>query len=289
MKKYQQYALPLIRKEYPSNLCMKLCSTSVQQVGKSKEHKYELKRIIDNKVNIINGNVNVDMKQTLSCYYLDLENASNIGMETFMLEKLQHEVSTNMEEQLINTMKNCALNPDLGGSKELYDIHVDDLDEEYMSEQIVSEIFDRSQYIGYLTKMGMGNFLICSSDIFTIISYSRYYTKNNMIEDRYNRVQQVGYLDKYNQKINIFVDYNHKESYSIVGLNGTESGESGIVFVPNIPYIFREEKMNKGNSPQINIESGWVIGGDVINSGHFYRYTKYHNVKEGIGKMRIIR
>jgi hypothetical protein len=81
-----------------------------------------------------------------------------------------------------------------------------------------------------------------------------------------------------NGGIKIYKDIYANLSYALVGYKGPRQGESGIIFMPYIPYIFVKTAGQEDGSPRLIVKSRYAIVANLLGAGSFYRLVTFQNV-----------
>jgi hypothetical protein len=85
-----------------------------------------------------------------------------------------------------------------------------------------------------------------------------------------------------NGQIKLYQDIYSNASYALVGFKGGRQGESGIIFMPYIPYIFTKTAGPEDGSPRLIVKSRYAIVANLLGAGQFYRIIQFKNVNNVI-------
>jgi hypothetical protein len=130
--------------------------------------------------------------------------------------------------------------------------------------------------------MGSGNFAIVSPDVLAAIStlnngiYIPTYLNTNVNQQPSGGVAEAGQL--IGGGIKLYRDIYATNTYALVGYKGPRQGESGIIFMPYIPYIFTKTAGQEDGSPRLIVKSRYAIVANLLGAGQFYRYIEFENI-----------
>lgn len=359
---YQQYALPLIRRQFPELLAMKtvavIPTTTPQGIYFALRYLYEgattkttdfrkglkkeigfdldtdftgtqpgdgtpwttsegeyLSNYMENgtdpytaleggnqikkaSIKVIKGSVIVGTRAIKSHYTLELQQdlaaVHGQDIEALLLEALQFEIQQEIDREILSAMKYVATSTKLGGEAAL----TVDLtsttnaggDGRWSAERIaggiVNTILAVAQKIAVTSRMGAGNFVIASPDVCAAIStlnngiYQPNYLDSKMEMQPSGGVADFGTL--IGGGIKVYRDIYATESYALVGYKGQRQGESGIIFMPYIPYIFTKTAGQEDGSPRLIVKSRYAVVANLLGAGQFYRIVKFSNINKAI-------
>ena len=361
VKVYQQYALPLIRRQFPELLAMNCVAvvptttpngiyfalryiyndsaakTTAFRNGQKKEIGYDLdkdytgtvdanggkkwttsegeflsnyledgqvanglglatgaNKIKTASVKVIKGSVIVGTRAIKSHYTLELQQdlaaVHGQDIESLMLEALQFEIQQEIDREILAAMIFCGTNLSLGGEA-VIDVNLATVDGRWSAEKIASGIVNTiiavSQKIAVTSRMGAGNFVIASPDVVAAIStlnngiyIANGYLGSSMNGETQGGVAEVGSLLQ--GAIKVYRDIYADDSYALVGYKGPRQGESGIIFMPYIPYIFTKTAGQEDGSPRLIVKSRYAVVANLHGAGQFYRYVRFAGMTNAI-------
>lgn len=241
-------------------------------------------------IKVIKGSVIVGTRAIKTHYTLELQQdlaaVHGQDIEALMLEALQYEIQQEIDREILAALKFVATNVNLGGEAEvLVDLSsvAGEWDGQKLAGGIANTIVAVAQKIAISTRMGSGNFAICSPDIVAALSTLNTgiynpgpYMGTAIQNEAQGSVAQVGSL--LSGQIAIYRDIFASDSYALVGYKGQRQGESGIIFMPYIPYIFTKTAGQEDGSPRLIVKSRYAIVANLLGSGQFYRKIKFQNV-----------
>lgn len=350
---YQQYALPLVRRQFPELLAMNVVSviptttpqgiyfalrylfdeagtksndSTTFRAGQKPEIGYDLEAdyagatnapfstsdgeklslYVDDTVNgrdqamggsiktasikVIKGSVIVGTRAIKTHYTLELQQdlaaVHGQDIEALMLEALQYEIQQEIDREILAAMKYVAVTQNLGGqlaeTVALGSV-AGEWDGQKIAGGVANTILALAQQIAIHTRMGAGNFAICSPDVVAMLSTLNTgiynpgpYMNASLQTDAQGTVSQVGSLLA--GQISVYRDIFASESYALVGFKGQRQGESGIIFMPYIPYIFTKTAGQEDGSPRLIVKSRYAIVASLLGSGQFYRKVVFTGV-----------
>lgn len=247
-------------------------------------------------IKVIKGSVIVGTRAIKSQYTLELQQdlASVHGqdVEALLLEALQFEIQQEIDREILAAQLYCAQSAKLGGEAAI-NIDLNALASansrvigrwsgEGIAGAIVNTILAVSQKISVVSKMGSGNYAICSPDVVAMLStmnngiYTATYLNTNVPTSYNGGVAEAGAI--LNGGIKIYKDIYANLSYALVGYKGPRQGESGIIFMPYIPYIFVKTAGQEDGSPRLIVKSRYAIVANLLGAGQFYRLVTFQNV-----------
>ena len=243
-------------------------------------------------IKVISGSIRVGTRAIKSHYTLELQQdmaaAHGQDVEALLLEGLQFEIQQEIDREILQAMVLCAQNAKLGGetalSIDLATATVADgrWSAEKIASGIVNTIIAVTRKLALTTRMGSGNFAICSPDICAAIAtlnngiYIPNYLDTNAVMQPAGGVADAGAL--LNGNIKLYQDIYAMASYALVGYKGPRQGESGIIFMPYIPYIFTKTAGQEDGSPRLIVKSRYAIVANLLGAGQFYRLITFKNV-----------
>ena len=250
-------------------------------------------------IKVISGAIRVGTRAIKSHYTIELQQdmaaAHGQDVEALLLEGLQFEIQQNIDREILAAMVMVAQTPALGGEKA---IQVDLADPnrlnagmgrwaaERIAGGIVNTIIAVSRKIALTTRMGCGNFAIVSPDIAAAIAtlnngiYTPTYLNTDATMQPSGGVADAGAL--LNGGIKLYQDIYAAASYALLGYKGPRQGESGIIMMPYIPYIFAKTAGQEDASPRLIVKSRYAIVANLLGAGQFYRVIHFSNVNSVI-------
>jgi len=259
---------------------------------------YKIKRA---SIKVIKGSIIVGTRAIKSHYTLELQQdlaaVHGQDIEALLLEALQFEIQQEIDREILQALKFAAETAGLGGEV----IATIDLEPKSATVQaatdgrwaaeriaggIVNTILAVSQKIAVTSRMGSGNWAICSPDIVAALStmnsgiYIPTYLQTNVNQQHGGGVAEAGSL--VGGSIKVYRDIYAEESYALVGYKGPRQGESGIIFMPYIPYIFTKTAGQEDGSPRLIVKSRYAIVANLLGAGQFYRLVRFDSISSAI-------
>lgn len=247
-------------------------------------------------IKVIKGAVIVGTRAIKSHYTLELQQdlASVHGqdVEALLLEALQFEIQQEIDREILEAQMYVAQTPALGGEA-FITVNIPTLiasnsvqtgrwSGEAIAGAVVNTLLAVSQKISVTSRLGSGNFAICSPDIVAMLStmnnglYTPTYVNTNVPQSYTGGIAEAGSV--LNGGIKVYRDIYADVSYALVGYKGPRQGESGIIFMPYIPYIFTKTAGQDDGSPRLIVKSRYAIVANLLGAGQFYRVVKFLGV-----------
>ena len=261
-------------------------------------------RIKTASIKVIKGSVIVGTRAIKSQYTLELQQdlASVHGqdVEALLLEALQFEIQQEIDREILESQILVAQKPGLGGEKFIEvnfgatgavpgAIDVSDTIKgrwsgEAIAGGVVNTILAVANKISVVSRMGTGNFAICSPDVVAMLStlngglYTPSMTtyNTNVAQSYAGGIAEAGSVLA--GQIKVYRDIYADQSYALIGFKGPRQGESGIIFMPYIPYIFCKTAGQEDGSPRLIVKSRYAVVANLLGAGQFYRVVKFHGV-----------
>ena len=247
-------------------------------------------------IKVIKGSVIVGTRAIKSHYTLELQQdlaaVHGQDIEALLLEALQFEIQEEIDREILSAMIYVATTPALGGEAAI-NVNLNALPTDFarwaaekIAAAIVNTILAVSQKIAVVSRMGSGNFVICSPDIVAALStlnngiYIPTYLNTNVTQQPGGGVAEAGTL--IGGGIKVYRDIFATVSYALVGYKGARQGESGIIFMPYIPYIFTKTAGQDDGSPRLIVKSRYAVVANLLGAGQFYRFIMFQNVNSAI-------
>jgi hypothetical protein len=246
-------------------------------------------------VKVIRGSVLVGTRAIKSHYTLELQQdlaaVHGQDIEALMLEALQFEIQQEIDREILAAQVFCATNPALGGEA-VIDVDLDTgvtarWPAEKIAAGIANTILAVAQKIAVTSRMGPGNYVIASPDVVAALStiQTGIYTPVPYLGNAVNGLTDGGVVEVGSLMaggIKVYRDIYAVESYALVGRKGARQGESGVIFMPYIPYIFTKTAGQEDGSPRLIVKSRYAIVANLLGAGQFYRYIRFSNMNEAI-------
>ena len=247
-------------------------------------------------IKVIKGSVIVGTRAIKSQYTLELQQdlASVHGqdVEALLLEALQFEIQQEIDREILGAQLLVAQNPALGGEAAIQ-VNITTLLSknsvitgrwagEAVAGAVVNTILAVANKISVVSRMGTGNYAICSPDVVAMLStlnngiYTPTYNNTNVPQSYTGGVAEAGSV--LGGQIKVYRDIYADVSYALVGYKGPRQGESGIIFMPYIPYIFCKTAGQEDGSPRLIVKSRYAVVANLLGAGQFYRVVQFIGV-----------
>lgn len=249
-------------------------------------------RIRQASIKVIKGSVIVGTRAIKSHYTLELQQdlaaVHGQDIEALMLEALQFEIQQEIDREILAALVFCATNLSLGGEAVIQvDLTPAVTPARWAAETIASGIVNTilavAQKIAVTSRMGAANFAICSPDVVAALStvQTGIYVPVSYLGSNVNGMMDGGVVEAGSLNaggIKVYRDIYANDSYALLGYKGSRQGESGIIFMPYIPYIFTKTAGQEDGSPRLIVKSRYAICANLLGSGMFYRYVRFLNM-----------
>lgn len=246
-------------------------------------------------IKVIKGSVLVGTRAIKSFYTLELQQdlaaVHGQDIEALMLEALQFEIQQEIDREILAAQVFCATNLALGGEA-VIDVDLNaGVTARWPAEKIAAGIANTilavAQKIAVTSRMGAGNYAICSPDVVAALStiQTGIYTPIPYLGNSVNGVVEGGVVEVgalMSGGIKVYRDIYALESYALLGYKGARQGESGVIFMPYIPYIFTKTAGQEDGSPRLIVKSRYAIVANLLGAGQFYRYVRFDNMNYAI-------
>jgi hypothetical protein len=250
-------------------------------------------------IKVIKGSVIVGTRAIKSHYTLELQQdlaaVHGQDIEALLLEALQFEIQQEIDREILASLKFAATARGLGGEAalevDLASTTSKAMDGRWAAERIaggiVNTIIAVAQKIAVTSRMGSGNWVIASPDVVAAISTlnNGIYTPAAYLDGKMNMQPSGGVAEAgslIGGGIKVYRDIYAEESYALVGYKGARQGESGIIFMPYIPYIFTKTAGQEDGSPRLIVKSRYAIVANLLGAGQFYRLINFKNINYAI-------
>jgi len=250
-------------------------------------------------IKVIKGSVIVGTRAIKSHYTLELQQdlaaVHGQDIEALLLEALQFEIQQEIDREILASLKFAATTKGLGGETalevDLASTTSKAMDGRWAAERIaggiVNTIIAVAQKIAVTSRMGSGNWVIASPDVVAAISTlnNGIYTPTAYMDGKMNMQPSGGVAEAgslIGGGIKVYRDIYAEESYALVGYKGPRQGESGIIFMPYIPYIFTKTAGQEDGSPRLIVKSRYAIVANLLGAGQFYRLINFKNINYAI-------
>lgn len=250
-------------------------------------------------VRVISGAIRVGTRAIKSQYTLELQQdmaaAHGQDVEALLLEGLQFELQQDIDREILQAMVLVAQTDALGGEKP-FTVDLTNTDAgvakgrwsgESIASGVVNTIIAVSRRISITTRMGSGNFAICSPSVCAAIAtlnngvyIASPYMGANVETQPEGGVSDAGVLVQ--GGIKLYQDIYSFADYALVGFKGARQGESGIIMMPYIPYIFTKTAGQEDGSPRLIVKSRYAIVANLLGAGQFYRLVTFKGISNVI-------
>ena len=210
----------------------------------------------------------------------DLASVHGQDIEQILMEGMQYEVQAELDREILQRMVRAAqANP-----IQTIDLSAATADGRWSQEKyanIANTIVGAANRIAISTRQGAGNFVICSPDIVAALQslQNGIFTNVATAIDGTSQVVKVGTL--LGGQISVYRDTftdTGLGSYALVGFKGSRPGESGIIYMPYIPYIVQKALGQEDASPRIIVSTRYALVDSIWGSSNYYRLLKFSGI-----------
>ena len=137
-------------------------------------------------------------------------------------------------------------------------------------------IVHAAEDIARATRMGSGNYVICSPRVVTALSqipgFTQYSGLTGSVNTLTSGVSSVGELNG----IKIYRDTfaysaNPGDDFAIVGYKGARENDTGIIYCPYIPLMFSKASGEESFSPRAGVMTRYGVVDNLFGSHNYYR------------------
>lgn len=199
----------------------------------------------------------------------DFNGMHNINLKEALINGMAAEIAAEIDNEIITKIESVATS----GSLDFSTVAGDNKADKYAS--FVSYVISKANVIGSNTNMGVGNYIIASPNICTVLESTPFYTVATAAEDYINNLDKVYCAGKINEKKlyrNIFWD---TDKY-VVGYKGSSDLHAGIFY---LPYILTALESSGENTfqPNLLVHSRYAIGESIFGANNFYQKVDITN------------
>lgn len=210
----------------------------------------------------------------------DLASVHGQDIEQILMEGMQYEVQAELDREILQRMVRAAQ----ANTIQTLDLSATTADGRWSQEKyanIANTIVAAANRIAISTRQGAGNFVICSPDIVAALQslQNGIFTNVATAIDGTSQVVKVGTL--LGGQISVYRDTftdTGLGSYALVGFKGSRPGESGIIYMPYIPYIVQKALGQEDASPRIVVSTRYALVDSIWGSSNYYRLIKFSGI-----------
>lgn len=214
----------------------------------------------------------------------DLKAMHGIDIEREMVNRLQYEITAELDRELVARMKSAAIDTSNGGeSVTAIDLTGSGtgIDGRWSGEKfqnIISSILYQAEKLAISTRRGSGNFVVVSPSIASALQSAGNamgFVNHDSKVDAMKVTAQIGTL---NGKLDVYRDQYARGEYSLVGYKGPGIDDAGVIFSPYIMGLTNRAINPADFTPAIGVMSRYALTDTLLGSGRYYRLIPYFNV-----------
>lgn len=197
----------------------------------------------------------------------DMEYMHNVNLKSQIIDGLAREISTEIDYEIINKIETIATS---AAQLDFSAIAGDNKSDKYNS--FIPYVITQTNQIGINTNHGVGNYVICSPNISTVIESTAAFSVSTLKEGSNSKIYHAGKINEIDVYRNIFWN---TDKY-IVGYKGDTQLDAGIFF---LPYTL-VGLVSSGAStfqPNIGILSRYALGESIFGADKYYRKVEVVN------------
>ncbi len=211
---------------------------------------------------------------------LDVRAMHNVDVKKDMVAKLHNQVVAEIDRELLFAMKTAAVNTaDYGEAATTWQTSASDgswQGQKYST--VANAIIQKANTLGDTTRVAPANFVVVSTRVASILqAVPVIYTAHNLSVGRIGStaLASVGTL---NQTIEVYVDRYARNDYALVGLNGANDNEYGLVYSPYVMGLESEATGQDEFGSRIGVLYRYAITASLLGSGRYYRQINFQNL-----------
>jgi hypothetical protein len=216
----------------------------------------------------------------------DIRAMHNIDLKAEMINRLQYEVTAELNRELLNAVRVTATNiANDGGSIINVDLALYN-DNRQSTAIVVNSIMFASNTVAKKTRRGRANFVVVSPAVASVLqSAVPFFTANTAAVDpgiilSGSETTEIGTL---NNAITVYLDQYAPYDYALVGYKGTGTSDSGVIFSPYIMNVLNEAVAQENFQPRIGVMSRYAITTNLLSAGAYYRLLTYTGLQSVTG------
>lgn len=209
----------------------------------------------------------------------DLAAMQNVDLEEEMTDLLAYEVQAEIDRELVGRIHNAAnyggqLTWTYGTSGNVNGT-ADGRWELEKFKTLWTTIVHAAEDIGRATRMGSGNYVICSPRVVTalsqIIGFTQYSGVSGSVNPLSTGISKVGSLNGITIYRDTFAYDDAASDFAVVGYKGSRENDTGIIYCPYVPLMFARATGEESFSPRAGVMTRYGICDHLFGSQNYYR------------------
>ena len=209
----------------------------------------------------------------------DLAAMQNVDLEEEMMDLLAYEVQAEIDRELVGRIHNAAnyggqLTWNYGTSGNVNGT-ADGRWELEKFKTLWTSIVHAAEDIARATRMGAGNYVICSPRVVTALSqipgFTQFSGLSGSVATLTNGVSLVGELNSIKIYRDTFAYDDSANDFAVVGYKGVRENDTGIIYCPYVPLMFARATGEESFSPRAGVMTRYGICDHLFGSHNYYR------------------
>jgi hypothetical protein len=209
----------------------------------------------------------------------DLAAMQNVDLEEEMMDLLAYEVQAEIDRELVGRIHNAAnyggrLTWEYGVSGNVSGT-ADGRWELEKFKTLWTSIVHAAEDISRATRMGAGNYVICSPRVVTALSqipgFAQFTGVSGSVATLTNGVSLVGELNGIKIYRDTFAYDDSANDFAVVGYKGSRENDTGIIYCPYVPLMFARATGEESFSPRAGVMTRYGICDHLFGSHNYYR------------------
>ena len=220
----------------------------------------------------------------------DIRAMHNIDLKAEMINRLQYEVTAELNRELLTALKVTATDIANGGG-DVINVDVSAItDNRQSTALIVNSIMFAANTVATKTRRGRANFVVVSPAVGSVLqSAVPYFTANTASVDpgiilSGSETTEIGTL---NNALTVYMDQYATEDYALVGYKGTGTSDSGVIYSPYIMNVLNEAVAQENFQPRVGVMSRYAITTNLLSAGSYYRMLTFTGLQSITGVQTV--
>jgi len=218
----------------------------------------------------------------------DIKALHNLDLKMEVLEILQYETTAELDRELLNAIKTCAIDTANGGGSVLEVVVGGTMDNRQATSIIVNAILLAANIVAKQTKRGRANFVVVSPTVGSVLqSAVPFFTSNEAKIDPGIVLSgaESTEIGKINGVLTVYLDQFATTDYALVGYKGgaVAAYDSGVIFCPYTMNVVNEAVAQENFKPRIGVMSRYAIATNLLSAGNYYRAISFQGLADVFG------
>jgi hypothetical protein len=217
----------------------------------------------------------------------DIRAMHNIDLGQELINKLQYEVTAELDREILKALKLTSLDTANGGAV-AGNVDVSSIEDmRERSALVINSIMYASTVVAQKAKKGRANFVVVSGDVASVLQSARsVFTANTALVDpgivlSGGQSTEIGTL---NNSITVYLDnYAGSTSYALIGFKGAGVSDAGVIFSPYIMNVVKSAQTEDSFNSRLGVMSRYAVTTGLLSAGSYYRYITFTGLSDNIG------